>query len=71
MGTATRTWSWDPNPVQYCVVMGSIDVRADATLASWGDTSDVRILSPDDGVLASYGPNLSGQTGYTSFVSLE
>lgn len=69
---AMRTWDWYPESTTFCIVMGSVDVYDDAIIASWGDTGDVRILSPnDDSILASYIPRIGGQAGYTSLVNVK
>lgn len=69
-GTASLNWTWTTNPPSFDVVLGSIQVTDDAILASWGDTADIRILLPDREILAEYGPEIGGQTGYASFVQL-
>ena len=70
-GTATLNWTWTTDPPGFDVVLGSVQTTDDAILASWGDTATIRILSPDREILAEYGPEIGGQTGYASFVQLD
>lgn len=71
VGTATRSWNWSPPVATYSLVMGSIELEQDASLAAWGDSGEVRIISPNDGsLLAYYEQRLGGQAGQTSFIDL-
>lgn len=66
--TATRTYSWQPDPVTFDVVLGSVDPHDDAIIGSWGDLGTIRILSPAGEVLGSYDLGGNDQVGYTSLL---
>lgn len=70
-GTATLEWSWAPADAPFCILLGSIQVYPDVTLASWGDTGEVRILSLEDEDLALYGSSVGRQGGFASFIKLD
>lgn len=70
-GTATLEWTWAPDAAPFCILLGSIQLYPDATIASWGDTGEVRILSPEDEELAWYGSSVGRQGGFSSFIELD
>ncbi len=67
--TATRSWMYQADPPVFDVILGSIALTDDATIASWGDVGQVRILDSTDAVLGSYTLDALDQVGYTSLVA--
>lgn len=67
--TATRDWSWQPDPVTFDIVLGSVEPHDDAIIASWGDLGTIRILDADGGVLGEYDLGSNDQVGYTSLLT--
>lgn len=66
--TADEVWSWQPQTRPFNVVLGSIALADDATIGSWGDSGEVRIIDPGGTTVGYYDIDGGLQIGFTSFI---
>ncbi len=69
-GTAVQTWSWSPDPAEFCATFGNVSQTDDALISSFGDVGKVRIFSANRDMIAEYDARNGTQAGFTEFVNL-